>query len=129
MKRKKLAIYISFIALLTLVMTMIPLQTLYSNSLPRINLLTEDGRHTVDCGSKHHALKFDVKDATYNAYEYAKSGQEPPGWKSGSQFYKVDWKNADGEFYSCSFPDSIFNTCELLIRISIPTALEPDASL
>ena len=100
MRRKKLAIFLSLITIFTLVLVMIPLQSLYAH--PSISL-SDGGTHGVDCGTNRHSIKYNVQDGEVAEYYLDKDLYQPPGWNSSSNFYKVVLKNVAGEIFSVDF--------------------------
>ncbi len=97
MKRKKLTKYISLFAVFTLILVMIPLQALYAH--PQIDLTT-GAQHLADCGTNQHSIYYNVKDSQVAVYWLDKNIYQPPGWNSSSNFFKVVWKNVNGETFS-----------------------------
>ena len=96
MRRKKLAIYISLVAVFTLILAMIPLQ--YLNASVITVYLSEGGKHVVGCGSDLHSIKYNVKDGVQKNYKLDIAYYKPPGWNS--RFKKVEFMNGSGEFFS-----------------------------
>jgi hypothetical protein len=98
MKRKKLT-FICLIIVFTLVLAIIPLQAL--NAGNGVIFLSEGGKHVTDCGSNRHSIKYNVEDGESHTYQLDKLfPYPPPGWNSGSSFYRVEFQNARGDVYS-----------------------------
>jgi len=128
MRRKKLAIYISLIAVLTLILTILPVQAIYGFE----QFEYDEDKHEVPCGSNRHYVQFNVDDNERHRYVLNRHRNEPPGWKGDSRFYAIEWKNKEGSRWYKTFDGAgSFNHCGYIVSyhsyhdVSIREAADP----
>lgn len=106
MKRKKLLIYIGLIAVITIALTMIPIQFLYA---PPPGILLNDSNLESNgyiCGTDRHWVKFDVKSQPHDTYLLdITKGYIPPNFTTGgvSEFTAAEIMSNNGDYIMVDF--------------------------